>query len=172
MLPIMLCYWRVKLRLDMYDFLQVIVCGQWWYSKKWAQTEQTERIRWSRWNWRCTNKACSRQSCVTNGRRLVRALMETNVSLLTALRSSVQLFATHATRPRSAGWSSQALPVPMVTDAIFVTPLLSRRLWRSAGQSPPWTGEIYIPSNFSWISITKTCTVHAWEWQREAHDKK
>lgn len=85
-----------------------------------------ERKRRSHLSWKCIVKACSKQSCATNGRRQGLAYTATNVSLLMELRSSAQSSATLATRPRSAKWSSPVISVLMVIAVTSAMPSLSR----------------------------------------------
>lgn len=109
------------------------LCKYWqWQMLKCSKrcTYMEERKKRSHLNLKCTTKECSRPSYATNGKRLVHVHMAIIANLLTALRSCALSSATHATRPRSVGWSLLVTFVPTVTDATSDMPSPSKRgLW-------------------------------------------
>lgn len=130
-----------------------------WYSKRYMCVEG--RKRKSLLRWLCITKGCSRLSCVTNGRKLAHAPMETTANLLTVLGSYVQSSATHATKLRSAGWSLLGWYAHMAIDAISVMHLLNKRkLYHNLSPEQwSWTDKIIVWERglFVWL---KTWTVH------------
>lgn len=90
-----------------------------------------EKKRRSHLNYKCMIKEWLKLSFVTNGSRLEHARTEVTVSLLMALRNSVQSFAIPVTRLKCALWSLMANPAPMAIVATSAIPLLTRRnSWR------------------------------------------
>jgi len=86
-------------------------------------------------SWKCITKACSKQSCATNGRRQGLAYTAIIVSLLMELRSSAQSSVTLATRLRSAKWSLLVVSVLMAIAVTSAMPSL-RRTGSLATSSP------------------------------------
>lgn len=100
------------------------VAWWWYYNRRFMCVEA--RNRRSHLSWKCITKACSKQSCATNGRRQGLAYTATIVSLLMELRSSAQSSVTLATRLRSAKWSLVVVSVLMAIAVTSAMPSLSR----------------------------------------------